>query len=244
MDIVIDEIAADTFRLSRYSPQTGFVFNQFVIRDDEPLLYHTGFQKSFPDTWQAVATLFDPTRLRWIGFSHFEPDESGALNSWLAAAPEASVIASPLSAGVILDDYAIRPPRILNDGERLTTGRHRFEWLATPHLPHGWDASLLFDETTRTLFCSDLFLQSGHGPALVETDIVEPARQMIISSLGGPFAHSIPWTNRTETMFKRLTALQPNMLALMHGPAFQGDGAKALTDLAGALARMSNGASG
>lgn len=237
MGIVITEIAADIFRLSRYSPQAGFVFNQFIIRDDEPLLYHAGFQKWFAESFAAVATLLDPKQLRWLGFSHFEPDESGALNSWLDAAPAASVIASPLSAGVILDDYAVRPPHVLKDGDSFTTGRHRFQLLATPHLPHGWDASLLFDATTGTLFCSDLFLQSGNGPALVDTDIVEAARLMIEASLAGPFAHATPWTVQTAAMFQRLAALEPQVIAPMHGPAFRGDGAKALTDLASVLAK-------
>lgn len=186
MDIVIDEIAADIFRLSGYSAQTGFVFNQFVIRDEEPLLYHTGFRKTFAATWDAVKKLLDPADLRWIGYSHFEPDECGALNSWLAAAPAATVIASPMSASVILEDYAIRPPRVLKAGEGLVTGRHSFELPVTPHLPHGWDASLLFDKATGTLFCSDLFFHAGNGPAVIETDIVGPACRMIESSRGDP----------------------------------------------------------
>lgn len=239
MDIVIDEIAADTFRLSCYSPEAGFSFNQFVVRDRQPLLYHTGFLKTFSATREAVATLLDPATLRWIGFSHFEPDECGALNKWLAIAPGATAITSVVGASVMLDDYADQPAQALMDGERLSTGAHTFEFLSTPHLPHGWDASLLFDETERTLFASDLFLHQGAGPAVVEADIVGPAREMIVSTLKSPFAHSIPWTSRTDAMFKRLITLQPNTLAVMHGSAFRGNGAGALADLCGALGELS-----
>ncbi|MDH4984630.1 MBL fold metallo-hydrolase [Aminobacter anthyllidis] len=239
MDIVIDEIAADTFRISSYSPEAGFTFNQFVVRDQQPLLYHTGFQRAFSSTRDAVATLLDPATLRWIGFSHFEPDECGALNKWLAIAPSATAITSSVGASVMLDDFADRPARALMDGERLNTGAHTFEFLSTPHLPHGWDGSLLFDETERTLFASDLFLHQGEGPAVVETDIVGPAREMIASTFSSPFAHSIPWTSRTDAMFKRLMLLQPNTLAVMHGSAFRGDGAGALSDLCGALGAAS-----
>ncbi|WP_406871800.1 MBL fold metallo-hydrolase [Aminobacter sp. P9b] len=163
MDIAIDEIAAETFRLSSYSPEAGLTFNQFVVRDQQPLLYHTGFQRAFSSTRDAVATLLDPAKLRWIGFSHFEPDECGALNNWLAIAPSATVVTSTVGASVMLEDFADRPARALMDGERLDTGAHTFEFLSTPHLPHGWDASLLFDETERTLFCVRSVSAPGRG---------------------------------------------------------------------------------
>ncbi|AWC23961.1 Putative diflavin flavoprotein A 3 [Aminobacter sp. MSH1] len=239
MDIAIDEIAAETFRLSSYSPEAGLTFNQFVVRDQQPLLYHTGFQRAFSSTRDAVATLRDPAKLRWIGFSHFEPDECGALNNWLAIAPDATAVTSAVGASVMLDDFADRPARALMDGERLDTGAHTFEFLSTPHLPHGWDASLLFDETERTLFASDLFLHQGEGPAVVETDIVGPAREMMASTRDSPFAHSIPWTSRTNAMFDRLMLLQPNTLAIMHGSAFRGNGSGALSELRGCLRTLS-----
>jgi flavorubredoxin len=227
----VDEIAADIFRISSFAPDLDFTFNQYLVRDEQPLLYHTGFRGAFSATREAVATLLDPATIRWIGYSHFEPDECGALNEWLAVAPNAAPLAGVVGSSVVLEDFSDRPAKALEDCQVLTTGRRSFRFLATPHLPHGWDASLLFEETTRTLFCSDLFLHSGDGPAIVETDILEPAREMMTASLGGPFAHSTPWTPRTEAMFQRLAGLEPDVLAVMHGSAYRGNGSKALLGL-------------
>jgi flavorubredoxin len=237
LDIKIDEIAPDIFRLSRFSPEVGFTFNQFLVRDQEPLLYHTGFRSTFAVVRDAVARLIDPATIHWIGFSHFEPDECGALNEWLRIAPAATPVSSLVGAAVMMDDFADRPARPLADSDCFTTGRHSFRFLSTPHLPHGWDASLLFDETERTLFCSDLFLHQGDGPAVAETEIVEPARAAIEEAQGGPFAHSLPWTPRTRAMMERLASLAPTTLAVMHGSAFRGDGAKALSELCQVFAK-------
>jgi flavorubredoxin len=240
MDIRTDEIAADVFRISYYAPELDFTFNQYLVRDQEPLLYHTGFRKTFRETREAISRLIDPKAVRWIGYSHFEPDECGALNEWLATAPQSSAIAGPVGGSVVLDDFADRPATILQDGETLSTGRKRFKLLCTPHLPHGWDASLLLEETEGTLFCSDLFLHSGRQPPLVESDIVGPARDQLVDAAAGPFAHSLPYTTRTESIFRRLAQLKPRTLAVMHGAAFKGDGARALTDLGGIIADLAH----
>jgi flavorubredoxin len=231
----LDEIAADVFRASVFDAKLGFTFNQYLIRDEQPLLYHTGFRSSFEVTWEAVAKVIDPRSIRWIGYSHFEADECGALNRWLARAPRATPIAGDIGAGINLADLADRPAKVLQDDELLTTGSRRFRFLATPHLPHGWDASLLFETTNQALFCSDLFLHSGDGPAIVEADIVGPAREMLVASQAGPFHHNLPWTSRTEAMFQRLGDLRPQVLAVMHGSAYRGDGARALFQLCEAV---------
>jgi flavorubredoxin len=238
MDLTTDEIAADVFRISYYVPELNFTFNQYLVRDEQPLLYHTGFRKTFRETREAVARLIDPRALRWIGYSHFEPDECGALNEWLATAPLASAISGPVGGGVVLDDFADRPATILQDNETLSTGSKHFRLLCTPHLPHGWDASLLFEETEGTLFCSDLFLHGGPQLPVVENDIVGPARDQLVRSASGPFAHSLPFTSLTEAAFRRLAELNPHTLAVMHGAAFRGDGKRALTDLGDVIADL------
>jgi flavorubredoxin len=239
MDIAVDEIATDVYRVSYYAPAVGFTFNEYLVLDDEPLLYHTGFRRTFRETRAAVARLIDPGLLRWIGYSHFEPDECGALNQWLEVAPHAVAIAGPVGGAVVLDDFADRPAHVLPDNGSLATGGKRFRLLCTPHLPHGWDASLLFEETERTLFCSDLFLHGGAQPPVVESDIVGPARDQLARSAAGPFAHSIPYTAGTDATFERLAQLEPRTLAVMHGAAFKGDGRRALSELSGVVAELS-----
>src|SRR5262249_43523161 len=157
----------------------GIQFNQFLVAADEPFLMHTGMQRMFGPTRDAIATVLDPARLRWIGFSHFEADECGALNEWLEAAPRARAVCSFVGVTVTPNDLARHPARALADDEVLATGRHRLRFLATPHVPHGWDAGLFFDETTRTLFCSDLFFQPGDPAPLDTADPVEPSLHAI-----------------------------------------------------------------
>ncbi|PLP60063.1 MBL fold metallo-hydrolase [Mesorhizobium loti] len=231
MDLSVQEIAADVFRIAHYAPQLDFTFNQYLVRDEAPLLYHTGFRKMFGETSSAVRRIIDPARIRWIGYSHFEPDECGALNQWLALALDAVVISGAVGAGVVLDDYIGGVARVLQDDEALVTGAKRFRLLSTPHLPHGWDATLLFEEVGATLFCSDLFLHAGNPPARVESDIVGPARDQLIRFAAGPFAHATPWTTRTAAAMDRLRRLEPRTLALMHGSAFGGNGGKMLEGL-------------
>lgn len=232
MSATITEIAPDLYRLSHFLPDFGIQLNQFLIVDDQPFLMHTGFRHGFDDSLAAVSQLIDPATLRWIGFSHFESDECGALNPWLAAAPQAEPLCSVVGAMVMVNDFADRPPRALADGDTVDLGRHRLRFLATPHLPHGWDAGLFFEEHERTLLCSDLFFHPGDPEPLIEHGLLERARAAIIEGQGGPLAGDLPYTANTEPQLQRLAALQPQSLALMHGSSFRGDGGAALRQLA------------
>ena len=234
----VTEIAPDIYRISTFHPDYGIQFNQFLIKDTEPFLMHTGFKKMFSTTREAVASIIDPTKLRWIGFSHFEPDECGALNEWLGVAPQAQALSSFVGAMVMLNDFADRTPRVLSDGEVLAIGQHRLRFLSTPQVPHGWDAGLYFDETTRTLLCSDLFFQPGDPEPLTEADIVGRAKEAIQGGLTGPMAKDMPYTPYTDSTLRRLAALAPTTLATMHGSSFRGDGQKAILDLAVVLKEL------
>lgn len=235
MQSKVTEIAPDIYRISTFHPEYGIQFNQFLINDDEPFLMHTGFKRMFQTTLEGVASLIDPAALRWIGFSHFESDECGALNQWLAVAPGAQALCNFVGAMVMVNDFADRAPRVLADNEVLPTGRHRLRFLSTPHVPHCWDAGLYFDESEYTLLCSDLFFQPGDPEPLIESDIVGPAREAIAASLGGPMAKDMPYTPYTDSTLQRLAALEPKTLAVMHGSSFRGDGRKAILDLAAVL---------
>jgi flavorubredoxin len=228
----VTEIAPDVFRICLFVPDLNLQFNQFLIRDEEPLLYHTGMRGVFPVVREAVSRLIDPAQLRWIGFSHFEVDECGALNQWLQIAPQAQAVCSVVGALVNLSDFASRPPRGLARDESLVTGRHRFRFRPTPHLPHGWDAGVLYEETDRTLLCSDLFHQNGDVEAVTEADVLGRARQTLVEYQAGPLMDYMPYTVSTERLLHELAALQPKTLAAMHGSTFVGDGARALRDLA------------
>jgi flavorubredoxin len=228
----IDEIANDVFRISVYVPDINLQFNHFLVRDDEPLLYHTGLRHMFPLISEAVATLIKPSKIRKIGFSHFEVDECGALNEWLQIAPSAEPICSICCAGVNLSDFSKRPPKGLASGDVFQTGKYRFRFCSTPHLPHGWDASVLFEETQKTLFCSDLFHQNGNVAALTGDDVIERSRNSLIEYQGGPLMDYQPYTPKTRSLLYELAALKPETLAIMHGSSYTGDGEKALQDLA------------
>jgi flavorubredoxin len=227
----ITEIAPDVFRISTYLSVANLQFNQFLVKDEEPFLYHTGMRGIFPTVHNAVARILKPEDIRWIGFSHFEVDECGALNEWLKVAPAAQTVCSQVGALVNLNDFANRPPRGLAADEVFSTGKYRFRFRPTPHLPHGWDAGVFFEETQRTLFCSDLFHQNGDVEPLTESDIVERARQALIEYQGGLLMDYMPFTPKTERLLKEVAALQPQTLAAMHGSTFVGDGAQALHDL-------------
>lgn len=231
----VTEIAADVFRISTFHPQYGIQFNQFLIKDDEPFIMHTGFKKMFPITLEGVASLIDPKKLRWIGFSHFESDECGALNDFLAVAPNAQAVCSVVGAMVMVNDFADRAPRPLNDNEVLEIGRHRLRFLATPHVPHAWDAGLFFEETGRTFLCSDLFFHPSDPEPLIESDVVGRAREAIIGGLSSPLAKDMPYTPYTDSTLQRLAALEPQTLALMHGSSYRGDGRKAILELANVI---------
>jgi flavorubredoxin len=227
----ITEIGPDIFRISVYVPEFDLQFNQFLVRDDEPLLFHGGLKGMFPELRKAVATVVEPSEIRWVGFSHFESDECGALNHWLDAAASAEPVCSQVGALVSVNDFAIRPARALTDGEVLETGKRRFRLCRTPHLPHGWDAALLFEETTGTLFCSDLFHQAGEVEPLTRSDVVGRSQEAMKQYQGGVLADYAPYTPNTDQLFARLAELKPARLAIMHGSSFEGDGERALRDL-------------
>lgn len=231
----IKEIAPDVYRISTFVPEYNLQFNQFLVRDEEPLLYHTGMRALFPTVREKVARILDPATIRWIGFSHFESDECGALNDWLEIAPQAEPVCSVVGALVSVNDFSRRPARAMADGETLETGRRRFRFLQTPHVPHCWEAGLLFEETEKTLFCSDLFTHSGEVEPLTGSDIAGRFKADLIAGEQTPLAGAYPYSAKTKTQLERLAALAPATLAVMHGSSFSGDGKRALEDLAAAM---------
>lgn len=233
----VDEIAPDVYRISVFVREFNLQFNHFLVKDDEPLLFHTGLRAMFDEVHEAAAKLLDPQRLRWIGFSHFESDECGSLNRWLAAAPQSQVVSSVVGALVNLNDFADRPGRALPDGEVLATGKRRFRFCSTAHVPHGWDAGLLFEETDKTLLCSDLFHHEGDVEPLTESDVAGRSAKAMVALQAGPLANYVPYTPMTQGILEKLAQLEPRTLAVMHGSSFRGDGRKALLDLAEALRR-------
>jgi flavorubredoxin len=230
----VHEIADGIYRINTPVDLPGgnaFSFNQYLLLDDEPLLFHTGPRQMFPLVREAVASLMPVQRLRYVGLSHYEADECGSLNQWLAIAPEAVPLAGRIASLVSVADMADRAPRALADGEQLMLGRHTVQWIDTPHVPHGWDAGLLMDLTANTLFNGDLFTQPGHGgQALTDGDILGPSeafRQPM-----DYFAHS----PQTQATLARLAAFKPGTLACMHGSAWRGDGGMLLRHLGEVLA--------
>jgi flavorubredoxin len=237
MSTTITEIGDRIYRISTFVPEvappSGFVFNQFLIDADEPLLFHCGARRLFPAVSAAVATVMPVSKLRWIGFGHVESDECGSMNQWLAAAPNAQVIHGLTAVNVSLNDLADRPPRALTDGEAIDIGSgRRVRYIDTPHVPHGWEAGVIFEESTRTLFCGDLFTHVGNGPALVEADIVGPA------AATEDIFHATSLTPSTSPSILKLAKLEPRTLAVMHGSSYRGDGAKALRDLSRFYAKL------
>jgi flavorubredoxin len=225
------EIADGIYRLSTYvpdiAPPAGFTFNQFVVLGDEPLMFHTGLRKMFSLNRDALSRIIPPERLRWIAFGHFEADECGAMNEWLAVAPQATAAHGQTGCMVSLDDFADRTPRTLTDGEAIDLGGgKRVRFIDTPHTPHGWDAGVLYEESTGTLLCGDLFTQLGNDRALTDGDVVGPAiaaEDLFRCSCLNP---------GMGAMIRSLARLAPRTLALMHGPSYTGDGAAALHALA------------
>ena len=227
----VDEIAADIFRISLYVPELDLQFNQFLIRDDEPLLFETGMKQIFPLVRDAVSKVMDPASLRYVSFSHYEPDECGSLNEWLAIAPRAETLCSIVGAMVFVNDAAARPARSLAHDEQIQTGKHTLRFKSTPHLPHGWDAGFLFDETTKTLLCSDLLGHAGDVAPTTDSDVVTRFADTTRAFQGGPMANYMPYTPHTQAQLKELAALKPRACATMHGSTFLGDGEKALLDM-------------
>lgn len=229
METRINEVASGIYRLSTFIPQVepgGLVFNQFLVLGEEPLLFHTGMRGLFPLLRETVAKLMKPEKLRWITFGHYEADECGSMNEWLAIAPSAQIAHGMTGVMVSLNDMANRAPRILQNGEAIDLGGKRVRYLDTPHVPHGWEAGLVYEETTGTLLCGDLFTQYGEGPAMTEGDIVGPA------IAGEDIAHYSALNPNMGATLRKLAQLKPRTLALMHGPTFAGDGGAALEALA------------
>jgi flavorubredoxin len=230
MAITITEIADGIYRLSAYAPQVappaGLTYNVFLIVGDEPLLFHTGKRGMFPDVSAALARVLPLEQLRWIAFGHYESDECGAMNEFLAASPHAQIAHGRTACRVSLNDMAVRPPRALDDGEVIELGGgRRVRYIDTPHIPHGWEAGVLYEEGSGMLLCGDLFTQVGNPPAMTSDDVVAPA---IATEDLFRFSSLHPGTGRT---IRRLAELAPRALALMHGPTFTGDGAAALRAL-------------
>lgn len=226
----IDEVADGIYRIStRIPPEAipgGFTFNQYLVRDDAPLLFHTGPRKLFTATREAIARVLPVASLRYVAYSHFEPDECGALNEFLALAPQAEPLCGRISAMVCMGDYADRPARALADGEAVSIGCHRLQWIDAPHVPHGWDCGFLADASTHTLFCGDLFTQFGADhPVITSGDILGPSEA---ARAGIDYYAHAPQTRAT---LERLAAIAPTTLACMHGPAWSGDGAALLREL-------------
>ncbi len=240
METRISEIADGIFRLSTFvpdiAPPAGFTFNQFLVIGDEPLMFHTGLRKMFALNREALARILPPEKLRWIAFGHFEADECGAMNEWLAVAPQATPAHGTTGCMVSLDDFADRAPRMLADGEVIDLGGgKRVRFIDTPHTPHGWDAGVMFEESTGTLMCGDLFTQLGNDRDITGSDIVGPA--VTAEDL---FNYS-SLNPGMGTTIRGLSALAPTTLALMHGPSFEGDGAAALAALADEYDRRVSG---
>jgi flavorubredoxin len=231
----VHEVAEGIYRINTPAEIPGgppFSFNQYLIVDDDSLLFHSGPRKMFPLVREAVASVMPVDRLRYIGLSHVESDECGSLNEWLQAAPRSAPLCGSVAAVVSIGDLADRPPRALADGETLALGRNTVQWFDTPHLPHAWECGFLFESRTRTLLCGDLFTQPGHGdPPVTESDILGPSEAFRQSM--DYYAH----TKNTRGMLERLAATAPATLAVMHGSAWRGDGARLLRALADSLSR-------
>jgi flavorubredoxin len=226
METSVTEIANKIYRISTYVEPADLRFNQYLIDADQPLIFHTGLLRLFPLVSSAVARVIPLERIRWISFGHYEADECGSMNNWLAAAPQAQIAHGEVGCIVSVADMASREPRPLQDGETIDLGGNKIRYFYTPHVPHGWDAGLIFEETTGTLLCGDLFTQSGNSVAITQSDLIGPAfkteemyQATVLNSLTAP-------------TIRRLAEVNPTTLALMHGPAFQGNGKQALLDLA------------
>lgn len=226
METTVAEIAPDIYRHSTYIPEADFMFNQVLIDAEKPLLLHTGLRSLFPLVSAAAGRITAVERLRWITFGHVEADECGSMNSWLLASPDAQIAHGAMGCQVSVNDLADRPPRPLQDGEVIDLGGKRVRRLETPHVPHGEDAGLLYEETTSTLLCGDLFTTIGAGPALTEHDVTGPA--VDAEAVFG--ARCL--TPSTGSTIRSLAALQPTTLGVMHGPSYAGDCVQALSDLA------------
>jgi len=225
----MDEVEAGIYRISTPLDVIpgGFTFNSYLIADDEPVLFHAGYRKLFPTTVEAIGKVMPVEKLRWIGGSHFESDEFGALNEILKAAPGATPFASEVGVLTSINDFASRPARALKDSEEFSIGSRRMKWLYTPHVPHGWDCGILFDQSSKTLFCGDLFTQPGADmPPVTESEVLTASEGM--RGMMDYYAHA----TSTSAILERLAGLNASMLACQHGSAYRGDSAALLRELA------------
>jgi len=229
--IKVSEIAPDVYRISVFVQEINLQFNHFLIKDDEPMLYHAGMRQMFPALLDAVSKIISPSQIRWIGFSHFEVDECGALNEWLHVAPDAKAVCSEAGAIVNMTDFAIRPAYAMAGNAVLNTGKYNYRFIRTPHLPHGWDAGVMFEETNKTLLCSDLFHQNGNVADITDKDILTSHRNSMLEFEQGPLMEYTPYTHHTANLLYSLADLKPKTLATMHGSSFYGDCSQALMDL-------------
>jgi len=237
----ITEIAPDLYRICTYIPQFNLQFNQFIARGEQPLVFHTGLKSLFPGVREAAASLIDLNRLRFIAFSHFEADECGPLNEWLTVAPQSEPVCSMTAKMVSVDDLALRPARGMTTGDVVETGSHRFRFIQTPHVPHSWEAGLMFEEVNRVLLCSDLFHQGGNPDPMTESDVVVGAKQTYDHYRGTPLDNYMPYTPYTDRTLQTLADLKPRVCATMHGATFVGDGEAALRRLAGVMREILSG---
>jgi flavorubredoxin len=233
----ISEIAPDIYRLSTYVEQMNLQFNQFLVNDDEPLLFHTGMKALFPDVKAALSRVIKPSKLRWISFSHFEADECGALSDWQRVAPRATALCTLIGKHTSVDDVvALREANAMQQDEVLSTGHHRFRFLQTPHVPHGWDSSMFYEEQSGTLFCSDILYHKGNVAALATGgEIMQRFQDSMRGDQLTPWAHAYPCSDDTRATYRRLADLDPQVLAIMHGSAHSGSSRQLLMDYAAAL---------
>lgn len=230
----VDEVAAGIYRISTPLDVIpgGFTFNSYLVVDDEPLLFHAGYRKMFPLTLEAIRSVMPAEKLRWIGGSHFEGDEFGATNDLLGVAPEATPFGAEIGVLTSLNDFAIREARGFADGEEFSIGSRKLTWLYTPHVPHGWDCGVLFDQSTKTLLCGDLFTQpGGNTPPVTESEVLTASEGM--RGMMDYYAHA----TSTSAILERLASLRPATLACQHGSAYRGDGAALLRELSATLER-------
>jgi flavorubredoxin len=230
----VDEVAPGIYRI--HTPLDvipgGFSMNSYLVVDDEPVLFHVGLRKLFPITQEAISKVIPVEKLRWLGGSHFEADEYGAMNEFLAAAPQSTIFGSQIGALTSLNDWADRPAQSLADGEEFSIGKRKLRWLYTPHVPHGWDCGLLWDDSTKTLLCGDLFTQPGaKNPPVTESEVLSASETM--RRVMDYYAHATD----TSAVLEKLSALKPTTLACQHGSAYKGDGAALIGELAKTLAR-------
>ncbi|QYO65615.1 MBL fold metallo-hydrolase [Leptolyngbya sp. 7M] len=231
--LTITEIAPDIFRINTFISEANLGFSQFLVRDEEPLLFHTGMRALFPMVREAVGSLIDPAKLRWIGFSHFEADECGSLNEWQAVAPHATAVCSMVGKMVSIDDYSqTNPAKGMVDGEEFSTGSHKFRFLATPHVPHNWEAGLLYELTAGVLFSSDILHQNGDVEPLTFNSVTDRTYETLNEMQAGPLAGYLPYSVDTDETLRRIAELKPKTIATMHGSVYSGNGENAILEYA------------